>query len=689
MHCYPEPSHPERAQRVEGPAPRGLPPKTGCPTLALFAVAAACPLLLHAQFQEPTADELKMTADPKAPGAAAVFLNLEENTDDPLHYRTFYARVKVLQEKGKELATVEIPYEYRNFKIHDVHGRTIHADGSVIPLDVKPEDLLISKTGDLQFNKKVFNLPSVEVGSILEYRYQLDYDGGFSSPHWEIQREYFIHKAHYSFTPFKAFLHGAENFTSSSLVDAHGNPLNTLIWTGILPPGVKVESDVTGRFSLDLQDIPPIPQEEWMPPIGSVLEHVLFYYKSSQSNTEFWQAEAKHWSKDLDHFAEPTKSIHEAVSGLIAPGDSDLDKAQKLYQAVQALDNTDFSRERGKSELKQLGLHAAKRAQDTWSQKSGSSEDISRLYLAMLRAAGLTAYGMRVADRDRRLFNPDYLDFRQLDDELVIVNLDGKAVLFDPGEKMCPFKTVHWKHSSAGGIRESANGLGAATSPAQPYMANSITRSADITLDEQGVASGSISIVMTGQEALHWRQMAIRGDLDEVKKSFDRWLATTVPDGIEAHVDHFLGMDQPDVNLIASARVTGTLGSATSRRLFLPAFAFETRSRHPFVDEAKRQQTVDMHYAEQETDQVVYHLPPGLSLETVPQDTKIPWEGHAILIGKFKSQPGQITVVRSLARGFTFAKPEEYPALRDFYQKVAAADQQQLILSTAPITKGN
>jgi len=44
--------------------------------------------------------------------------------------------------------------------------------------------------------------------------------------------------------------------------------------------------------------------------------------------------------------------------------------------------------------MKQLKLKVAKCAEDTWAQKSGSSEDIAQLYLAMLRAAGLTAYAM-------------------------------------------------------------------------------------------------------------------------------------------------------------------------------------------------------------------------------------------------------------------------------------------------------
>src|SRR6202453_4363893 len=93
--------------------------------VALFLAALACSPLLRAQFQPPTAEELKMTEDPKAPGAAAVYLNVEEITDDPLHYHSFYARIKVLTEKGKELATVDLPYEGGGSKVTDVKARTI------------------------------------------------------------------------------------------------------------------------------------------------------------------------------------------------------------------------------------------------------------------------------------------------------------------------------------------------------------------------------------------------------------------------------------------------------------------------------------------------------------------------------------------------------------------------------------
>lgn len=672
---------------------------------AILFLAIATRSNLLAQFQQPTAEELKMTSDPKAPGAAAVYLNVEEATDDDYHFHSISVRIKVLQEKGKELATVELPYVKNETssadtkspftvgggtRIDAIKGRTIHADGTVIALNGKPDDLIqfksASKDGELQVNRKVFTLPSVEVGSILEYSYVIRYDDfGISSPFWEIQKPYFVHKAHYSFKPAQEFLHGLSNY----FLDEHGDPINSLIYWQVLPQGASVVRDKFGNFSLDVSDVPPMPDEEWMPPVQNFRYKVLFYYKAAESIKDFWATELKRWSKEVDRFAEPTKPVREAVAGLIAPTDSDQDKARKLYKAVQALDNTDFSRAKGTAELKQLNLKQTRRAEDTWAQKSGSGEEIALLYLAMVRAAGFKASAMKVADRERDIFDPSYLELSQLEDTIVIVNLGGKDVLLDPGQKMCPFMSMHWRHSNATGFVQGSDGKTPKNTPGQSYRDNNTTRKADLILDAQGGVQGSLRIAMIGQQALYWRQFALQNDENEVKKSFDRWLQTMVPEGVEAHVDHFVGLDNPDLNLVAVIKARGGLGTTTGKRVLLPAFFFETRARHPFVDEEKRQEPVDLHYSEVVNDVVVYRLPQGLSMESAPQDATIEWPAHETLSASAVQAPGQITISRSLARAFTIVLKNDYQDLRGFYQKVAASDQQQLVLSATPEVKGN
>ncbi len=655
-------------------------------------VAGALPLLASAQFQQPTPDELKMTSDPKAPGAAAVYLNIEQVADDNLHYQSYYARIKVLSEKGKELATVSVPYVDGFNKVTDIQARTIEPDGTVVPLEGRPEDLLTAKTGDVELGRKVFTLPSVEVGSILEYRYQLRYpDDNVSSPRWEIQQPYYVHKAHYMFVPFKSFMNGSPNVTSHYVTDERtGEVLDTLIWWTRLPPdSAALRSDGMGRFILDVADIPAAPEEEYMPPLDSVLYRVVFYYTGCSTAEQFWQDEAKVWTKEVDHFADPSKEIRAAVNGIVTPTDSDLDKAKKLYAAVQALDNTDYSREKSESEMKQLKIKTAKRAGDTWAQKSGNSQDIALLYLAMLRAGGLQAWAVRVKNRDHGPFDPTYMYAGQFDDTLVMLDSGGKGILLDPGEKMCPFKFLSWRHSGVTGMRQGASGVALMETPAQVYTENATSRDGDVTLDERGAISGRFNFVLNGQAALHWRQIALRNDLDEVKKQFDHQLEEMVPAGVEAHVDHFLALDQPDTNLLAIVTVKGTLGTSMTKRILLPGFFFESRANLPFVKEDKRMEPVDMHYGDRTTDEVTYHLPADMTVEGAPQDEKVSWAGHAMYVTQTQTTPGQIVVARLVARAFSEAKPEEYQDLRGFYQKVAAGDQQELVLQNTVETKGN
>ena len=171
-----------------------------------------------------------MTSDPKAPGAAAVYLNIEESTNDEVHFRSYYARIKVLTEKGKELATIEIPYYSTDSKITDIKGRTIHSDGTVIPLIVKPEDLLIAKSGGRTRSStgsstcpalKSAASSSIATISITTTTYSPRRPGRFSVPTSFTRRTMRSH-------PYKGFLRGLDNITAN-LEDEHGNPLNTLI----------------------------------------------------------------------------------------------------------------------------------------------------------------------------------------------------------------------------------------------------------------------------------------------------------------------------------------------------------------------------------------------------------------------------------------------------------------------------
>jgi transglutaminase-like putative cysteine protease len=641
-------------------------------TLVLLVLAA--PALLRAQFQPPTPEELSMTADPKAPGASAVYLYREETTDDALHYHSIFERIKILSEKGKEQATIRVPYERGSFKVTDIKGRTIHADGTIIPLTTKPTDLMDFKSNSLQINQMVFTLPSVEVGSILEYRLEIRYDDNWvSSPTWEIQQPFYVHKAHYFFNP-----KGPDGRTIS---DSRGTPLNRIMWTGTGLRADQIVQDSRNRFFVDLTNIPPIPDDDWMPPLNTLKWRVEFYYTYAHSGTEFWDSEGKHWAKDAEHFTNPTGALKSAVSQIVAPADTDEQKARKIYAAVMKLENTHFARKKSQAERKAEKLKAIKDAEDVWKQQSGSEDEIALLYVALARAAGLKVWPMQVVDRSRAIFDGTYLSPNQLDDYIAIVQLNGKEVYLDPGQKMCPFGSLHWSHAIASGFRLSDKGAVLATTPASTYNDAIVQRVADLDVDEQGAVKGAARFVMTGPDALRWRQLALENDQDEVKKQFNESIQDDFPDGIQADFDHFLSLDDPETNLVAIVKVSGNLGTQTGKRFFLPGFFFNSRAKHPFVEQSTRETPVDVRYPKRESDDVSYHLPSGFTVDSAPKSDSTSWPDHAILKSGSETKGSTVRVLRIMVYNFTLVPPKDYQGLHDFYQKVAAADQQQLVLT--------
>jgi Domain of Unknown Function with PDB structure (DUF3857)/Transglutaminase-like superfamily len=651
--------------------------------IVFICLGSASSALLRAQFQEPTKEELTMTEDPKAPGADAVYLYREEVTDDALHFQSYYERIKVLTEKGKELATVRTPYEHGIDNVSDIQGRTIHADSTVIPLTAKPADLMDFKGKAFQVNTVVFTLPSVEVGSILEYRLKVrSPDNRVSEPLWNIQQTYFVHKAHYSFHPHLA--------PGEYITDGHGNSLNRLMYGSRIGSNSGVNYDShKDLYSIDLADIPAIPNEDWMPPLNTLKWRIQFYYTNATSGPGFWEDTAKQWTKRTQEFANPSPGIKRAVAEIVAPSDKDEQKARKIYEAVQKLDNTVFSRAKTHAERKKEKLKDIHNAEDVWKQQSGSDDEIALLFVALARAAGLKAYAAQVVDRNRAIFDDRYLSSKQLDDYLAIVVLDGKDVFLDPGQKMCPFSLLHWKHTFASGFRLTDDGPVPVITPGGSYKTALVQRIASLAIDPSGAAIGSVRYVMSGPDALHWRQLALENDQEEVKKRFNESIKDDFPEGVQGEFDHFLGMEEYQTNLIAFVNVSGTLGAATGKHFFLPGLFFESRAKHPFVAQDKRSTPIDVHYAKAVEDDVTYHLPPGYTVESAPQAVNTSWPNHAVLKIAFTTTTEGTNAVRTLVYNFTLLGSADYPSLHDFYQKVATADQQQLVLTRSTIAKGN
>lgn len=662
--------------------------------LMLLSICMVCSIgSAHAQspqtqWTQPTQEELSMTSQPQVPGAAAVYLTWDEQTDDLLHMSSVYARIKVLTNAGKEKANVHLeggsfssndsrPW-VQDFSqtVTDVAGRTIHSDGTVIPFTGKPYQRTVVKEQGAQATETVFTLPDVEVGSIIEYRFKYRIpDDWVQPPRWLVQKDLFVRSGHFF-------------WKATDIFEDYGET-NTLAYSAVLPKGVAVTTSVVPgmttahgyhRFELSVHDISPLENEPFMPPMRSLTYRVNFYEAAFTTQDQFWREEGKNWKKEVERFIGSRDTLSTQVQTLVAPGDSDAAKLQKIYAAIMAMDNTDFSRRHSEKENKSHGLGKVKTTTDVWERKAGSGDELAALFVALARSTGMKATLMAVTNRDTDLFSPAWLTLSQLDDLVAIVVLDGKEQFFDPGQRYCPFGQMAWKHTDAGGLRELDNGATALSmAPELPYTQSQTQRTGDLTLQEDGTARGTLKISWTGAPALGWRQQALRRDETAVKRLIKDWVAERIPSGMVPSVDAIDNLTDYEKPLVVTLKVHGTLATVSAKRLILPGQFYESNSK-PLFPQPTRDIPIYFQHGGRVVDGVRMQFPADMKLESAPKDTQFMLQKLATYHSLASVQANTALMRRQYDLGSIFFLTKEYGEVRDFYSKMAVADQQPIIL---------
>ncbi len=661
---------------------------------AVASAAVASAALAQTKFVEPTKDELAMTSLPGYPGVAAVVLNREEITKDDLHSDTHYERIKILTEDGKKYANVELPFvnltddsQYGSLQStqDDIHGRTIHPDGTVIPFTGKPYMKLIEKEKGVKVQAKIFTLPDVTVGSIIEYRYDTRIDDyHYSAPTWIIQGDLYVKSAHFMWYP-----------TVEDMVDNSGAFIQTISWFPLLPKGAQiVRHDMPSAgpnghnqqtYELTVHDVPPVVDEEFMPPINNFSYRVYFNFISEHDPADFWKTEGKAWSHRVNSFANPNGDLKEATQKIIAGASTPDQKLHAIYGAVMALENTDFTRAHDRREDKANGLAQAKNAADVLHNQRGTSDQLAELFIGMARAAGFQADAMLVSDLSRDMFVHEWLNIDQFDDVIAIVNVDGKEQFFDPGSRYCPFGHLAWQHSFDQGLRQKGNETVFEATSGDGYKDNKRTRVAVLKMDASGHMTGEITFTYAGAAALRWRHVALRGDDESLKHELRTSLEDMIPHSLEVKdvtVANVADYEQP---LKVTYNVEGGLGTVTGKRLLVPADIFLANQKATFPHD-KREIAIDFHYPEHVVDAQRIIFPSSFSIEAVPSEAKFNFEKFGAYGMVVDQSPTYFTTHREYEFGEIFILPADYAQLRTFYSQLEANDQQPVILkSAAPI----
>lgn len=638
------------------------------PLLLLLAVLGTAPL--HAADWLPvTTEDLQLTSEPKAPGAAAIYLYRQVDRSDPTSEESHYVRLKILKEEGRKYADVEITYTKGVESIRGIDARTIRPDGSVVKFDGTVYDKAVVSGRGVKVMAKTFTMPEAGVGSIIEYRYRREQSAAYVfNSHWVLSEELFTRHAKFSLTPSTDF----------SL---------RWSWPNGLPEGTASPAKEGSRIKLEAHDIPAFVTEELMPPENELKYRVDFIYFDdahfSKEPDSYWKLIGKDAFHDVEKFVDRRKAMERAVAGIVQPDDSPETKLRKIYARVQRMNNETYEPAKTEEELKRAHKEEARNVEEVWTRNSGTASQLNYLFIALARAAGVQASSALVGTRDEYFFNPRLMNAGQLNSNLVIATVSGQDQFLDPGVPFTPFGLLPWYETAVPALRLDNNGYKWGNTPLPRPGDARIERTAQLKLEQGGTLSGKVTIRFIGLEGA-WRRLEERNeDATERKQFLEAQLRETIPSGIEVKLTNTPDWSSGEEPLVAEydLQVPGWVASAGQRQL-LKLGLFAAEEDRTFQHQT-RTQLIYFNFPYQYSDSIAIEIPAGKHIDSLPKPHNLDFKTYSYALAA-EEKDGTLHLKRDISIALLIVKAKYYDLLRQFFQSVRTADEEQIVI--APVT---
>jgi uncharacterized protein YfkK (UPF0435 family) len=637
-------------------------------TCAIFALLALSTIAVADDWKPISPEDLQLKEIPGAKGAHAAILYYEDVLNDKDSVENVYFRIKILSEEGKKYADIELPPYFGDFSVTSLKARTIRPDGSIVPFDGKYFTKVVAKRKEVKLFTKTFSIPDVQVGSIIEYRYNLNWDPGiiYTSKLFTLQHELFTRKAHAVVIPYDRY---AYSYT----------------WFGVRDNERPVQTH--DRITLDAENLAAFEKEDYMPPEDELRARLVVFKRPQDfGDTEkFWKEEGKNWRNNTEKFLDKKNAMRDEVNGLLNGANTPEEKLRRIYERVQKIENLTYAPEKTEKELQREKRRQNNNVEDVLKNGYGYHSQINRLFVALARAAGFDATVVRVTERDGAFFHKNILSTSQLDSDLALVRVDGKELYLSPATPYCPFGLLPWEDTNVEGIRDDKDGISFVNTGISRAADTVMARKADLTLQEDGTLTGQITATFTGMEALG-RRLAARDhdDVERKKRIEDEvkgWLPTAGSTAELISIDKWESTEPLVVK--ANVRIPG-YAAGMGKRVLLPAYTFQTTKGHAF-QKSRRVQPIYFRTPWTDEDEINIKLPEGLQVENLP--TKRDYKNGPIqYLSELTRNGSELKIHRRFVMDNVYFDQKYYEPLQQVFNMVKAGDDEQVVLKTGSVS---
>ena len=606
-------------------------------------------------------EELAMTGIAEDPEADAVVLFDIGNIIITPEWNTVFTRhkrIKILTEKGKDYANIEIPFWHEN-NINDLEAQSFLTNGDDFELD---DDNVFEEGGE-KWKVLKFAIPGVEVGSVIEYKYELFSEHfGFLQP-WYFQGNEFTKRSELKVYKPKGFSYNAfktntDIYNIEFIQGEEWNPYQL---------GEKIQT-----FKWVITDIPGIKEEPYMNNINDYLAHITFQIASFQNQYVYrtyiksWDDIAKEVRESYDHKIEADDGIDELVQSLIS-GISDKNEIiKKLYDFVCCKITTD-----DKIGFLNPEVYSA---EQTLKEKKGNQVEKNLLLISMLKNAGFEAFPVLISTKTHGAFYPHLVNLWQFNHTIASVILENENIFLDTRDKYCPLGSLPISSCVDKGLLVKAE-TGQIFNIKTTSSNNVQDIESTIILDCNGSVESDVKIKCEGYVAMTEREKINKTTQKEYIEDF-------VDDYYEnAKLDTFKISNLDSIYKPLEITITFKIpeyAQIVENMVYFSAVLLSKLTENPFKRK-KRNFAVDYSYTISKSEKSTIKIPECFKISELPLKTRT-GISKISFISLFLSSENTIEITRNYRRSRLSISPVEYADLKNMFDKIIDSDDSQIIL---------
>jgi hypothetical protein len=599
-----------------------------------------------------------------------------------------YTRIKILNKKAFDLATVKIPLYIQGDdaeKADNITASTYNLEeGKVVETKLDKKEVFEDKEDKNHIEKK-FTLPAVKEGSIIEYTYTITSDWNFNLPSWEFQsREYPCLWSEYEVAiPQVLFYVLVKQGVHSFAIDKAGEGHESYKVTR-KPDGSSIGAENqdffvnanTVKHRWVMKDIPAFHWENYLSTPRNYIDKIQFQL-SKTYNGEDTRDVMNTWKKatedmlNQEDFGRPLKEENEWLNELMdkitagsAGTSASLQLAKDIYYYVSShFTCTDRYDKYIKTNLR-----------DVIKKNSGTVGDINLLLIAMLRNKSITADPVVLSTREYGFNLARYPMLERLNYVIVRVLVGGKVYYLDAAHPQLGFGQLAGNcyngHARIISDKDSASVYFEADS-----LKEKKTTMVLIGSNDKGELEGSFQSLPGLQESYNTRvKVSAIGE-----KNYFKDIQTSYGEDLEISngtIDSLQRLEDP-LNIHYDFRLKQPIGSPLI--YFNPMFGDAWRE-NPFKA-AERKYPVEMPYTRDEIYVFSMEIPEGYVVDELPKSAKVAFnEDQGLFEYLVGHQGNQIQLRCHLKLIKAYFPAEDYSSLRDFFAYVVKKENEQIVL---------